>query len=56
MKPVKSACARCGRSFSLTSIEVRAYRERDWELPKTCRQCRNTTTAKSPESHLLKRA
>ena len=45
-----TGCARCGNKFSMTSIELRFYKEQQLEPPALCRGCRNQVNSDPVEA------
>ena len=40
MSEQRLTCADCGREFSFTAEEQRFFREKGYDPPKRCRECR----------------
>lgn len=37
---IKQKCKDCGAEFEISPGEQRFYAEREWDLPKRCKDCR----------------
>lgn len=40
MKDVKITCKDCGKEFTVSEQEQKWYKDRDFDLPKRCPECR----------------
>lgn len=44
-------CMECGKSFEMTTEEQKWYKEKGYELPKRCFDCRKKRRANSRKEH-----